>query len=199
MVRVPMLGASADLLFDLDGALTDPVVGITRSIQHALVTLGRAPPASEELARFVGPPLRHTFAELLASDDGALLSTAIAHYRERFSVVGLFENAVYPHVPEALARLGREGHRLWVVTSKPHVYAQRIVEHFALGHHFGAVYGSELDGRNIDKSDLIRVVIGEEKLVATRTWMIGDRALDVQGGRANGVHTAAVAWGYGSE
>jgi phosphoglycolate phosphatase len=188
-----------ELLFDLDGTLTDPVLGITRSIQHALVKLGRVAPETAALARYVGPPLRATFAELLDDDDPALVAQAVALYRERFSEIGLYENAVYPEVPPALAALVEAGHRLWVVTSKPHVYARRIVAHFGLRGWFTDIYGSELDGHNTDKVDLIRVVLANERLPPAQTWMIGDRALDVRGGRENGTRTAGVLWGYGSE
>jgi phosphoglycolate phosphatase len=188
-----------NLLFDLDGTLTDPGVGITRCIQHALRGLGREAPACAELERFVGPPLAGTFAELLASGDADLVARAIALYRERFGVLGLFENALYPEIPAALAALAAQGHHLWVVTSKPTVYARRIVEHFGLRDRFRAVYGSELDGRNTDKTDLIREVLDREGLHPEDTWMIGDRALDVRGGRRNRVWTAGVLWGYGSE
>jgi phosphoglycolate phosphatase len=88
--------------FDLDGTLTDPAVGITRSLQHALATLGRAGLPAAELTRFIGPPLRATFAELLATTDARLIADAVCAYRERFSTVGLFENAVYAGVPEVL-------------------------------------------------------------------------------------------------
>lgn len=188
-----------NLFFDLDGTLTDPLAGIARSIQHAVVTLGTSEPALADLRRFVGPPLRRSLAELLGTTDAATLSKAIEFYRERFARVGMFENAVYPGVVEALEQLVADGHPLWVVTSKPEVYARQIVDHFELGPFFQRVYGSELDGRLVDKSELIRVVLARESLEPADTWMIGDRGDDVRGGRANGVRTAAVLWGYGSE
>ncbi len=188
-----------DLLFDLDGTLTDPLPGIGRCIQHAMARLGQEVPPEATLARFVGPPLRGTFAELLATADVQLIETAVAHYRERFATVGLYENAVYPDVAAGLAALAAAGHRLRVVTSKPVVYARRIVEHFGLRAHFQDVHGSELDGRNVDKTDLIRVVLQQERIAPAGAWMIGDRAQDLRGGRANGVRTAGVLWGYGSE
>jgi phosphoglycolate phosphatase len=188
-----------NLLFDLDGTLTDPLLGIGRSMQHAMVRMGRPEPSLPALARYVGPSLRAGLAELLGSDDPALVERAVAFYRERFGEIGLFENTVYDGVPDALAAAAARGHRLWVVTSKPAVYARRIVEHFALARWFHDVYGSELDGRNVDKADLIRVVLDAERLAPDATWMIGDRATDVRGGRANATRTAAVLWGYGSE
>jgi phosphoglycolate phosphatase len=188
-----------NLLFDLDGTLTDPLVGIGRSLQHAMARMGREPPALEALARYVGPPLRDTLAELLGSDDPAMVERAVRHYRERFGDVGLFENTVYAGVPDAVAALAARGHRLLVATSKPTIYARRIVERFGFGRWFQGVHGSELDGRNVDKVDLIRVVLKAEGLEAGATWMIGDRAPDVRGGRANATRTAGVLWGYGSE
>jgi phosphoglycolate phosphatase len=110
-----------DLFFDLDGTLTDPARGITLCLQHALLALGRQAPPLEHLRRYIGPPLRGTFVDLLATDEHAVIEAAIGHYRERFSAVGLYENEVYPDVPKGLAALREAGHRLWVVTSKPGV------------------------------------------------------------------------------
>jgi phosphoglycolate phosphatase len=188
-----------DLLFDLDGTLTDPGVGITRCLQHAMSVLGREPPAMGELLGFIGLPLRATFSQLLATADGGLVSRAIALYRERFVEAGMFENEVYPDVAPVLQELLAGGHRLWVVTSKPEVYARKIIDHFGLSSWFSEIYGSELDGRNSDKADLVRVVLEKEAMVPGATWMIGDRAHDVRGGRRNATRTAGVLWGYGSE
>jgi phosphoglycolate phosphatase len=187
-----------NFFFDLDGTLTDPAVGITRSLQHALVAMGRQPPPTTALTRFIGPPLGRTFAELLATTDPALIAAAIAAYRDRFAIVGLYENSVYDGIPELLGALRAAGHRAWVVTSKPHVYARRIVAHFGLAGWFDGLFGSELSGENVDKRDLIRVALGETGLSPARVAMIGDRASDVDGARANGTVAVAVAWGYGS-
>jgi phosphoglycolate phosphatase len=188
-----------NLLFDLDGTLTDPVVGVTRCLQHAMSQLDRVPPPIAELSRFVGPPLRGTFAELLSTNDDALIARAIVLYRERFVTTGMLENQIYPAVRGGVEQLGDDGHRLWVVTSKPTVYARQIVGHFGLASWFREIYGSELDGRNTDKADLVRVALDSEGLVPRETWMIGDRAHDMRGGRINGTLTAGVLWGYGTE
>jgi len=188
-----------DILFDLDGTLTDPVLGITRCIQHALVNLGRTAPDLDSLRRCVGPPLQDSFAELLETTDEALLAEAIRFYRERFKPVGMFENSVYPDVPEGLETLKARGHRLWVATSKPHVFAREIVEHFGLARFFERVHGSELSGLNADKGDLIRHVLAEEGIQPDQAWMVGDRMHDVIGARRNGVEAIGVLWGYGSE
>ena len=187
-----------NVLFDLDGTLTDPGPGITRCIQHALVSLGRPAPDAESLLRFVGPPLQQSFAEILETQDEAAVAEAVRLYRERFVAAGMFENSVYPDVLLGLAALKRAGHRLWVVTSKPHVYARRIVEHFGLAGLFEEVYGSELSGENADKTDLLREVLAREAIRPEDACRIGDRALDVVAARAHGVEAVAVLWGYGS-
>lgn len=186
-----------NIFFDLDGTLTDPGPGITRCVEHALVSLGRPAPDLESLKRFVGPPLQQSFAEILETREE--VAEAIRLYRERFVPVGMFENSVYPDVPPGLAALKRAGHRLWVVTSKPHVYARRIVEHFGLSGLFEEVYGSELSGENADKTDLLREVLAREAVRPEDACMIGDRALDVLAARAHGVEAIAVLWGYGSK
>lgn len=188
----------ACLLFDLDGTLTDPERGITACLQHALRTLGRDVPPAASLRHYIGPPLRASFAAMLRSDEAPLLDAALALYRERFAATGLYENQVYPFVPDGLATLRAARHRLWVATSKPTVYARRIVDHFGLAPFFEGVYGSELTGERADKRDLVRHVVAMEGLTPGQTWMIGDRGHDMHGGRANGTRTAGVLWGYGS-
>lgn len=187
-----------NILFDLDGTLTDPGVGITRCLQHALARLGRDVPAPAALRRCVGPPLHDTFAELLQSRDGALVGAAVRLYRERFEETGMFENDVYPGVADGLAALCDDGHRLWVVTSKPTIYADRIVDRFGLRRWIEGVYGAEWSGAGADKEGLIRRVLDLRGLVAPGTWMVGDRMHDVRGARANGVKCVGVLWGYGS-
>lgn len=188
-----------NIFFDLDGTLTDPGPGITRCIQHALEGLGRPVPEPESLRRCVGPPLQNSFAELLGTRDDALVAEAIRLYRERFVIAGMFENSVYAGVPAGLETLRQDGHRLWVVTSKPHVFARQIVEHFGLSTFFEWVYGSELSGENSEKGQLIRMALVQENLSPGQVCMVGDRAQDVEGARSNGVEAIAVLWGYGSE
>jgi phosphoglycolate phosphatase len=186
-----------NILFDLDGTLTDPEIGITRCIQHALASLSRPVPSTESLRHYIGPPLQASFAELLETEEEAMVAEAIRLYRERFVTTGMFENSVYPEIPAALESLRQEGHRLWVATSKPHVYAREIVRHFGLAEFFESVYGSELSGVNAEKASLIREILAQEGLVPEDTWMVGDRAHDVVGARANGIEAVGVLWGYG--
>jgi phosphoglycolate phosphatase len=183
-------------LLDLDGTLTDPKIGITRSIQFALERLGRPVPDQDALTWAIGPPLIASFSKLVGSEAEA--AEALRLYRVRFSDVGLFENKVYPGVPEMLSRLRERRIRLFVATSKPHVFARRILEHFGLLGSFERVYGSELDNRNADKRDLLRHLVDTERLDPARTVMIGDREHDAIGAASVGMAAIGVTWGYGS-
>jgi phosphoglycolate phosphatase len=187
-----------NMLFDLDGTLTDSRPGILESMRYALRALGIDPPADDALERLIGPPTHDAFRELLGSDDVRLIERAISKYRERFSSIGMFENSVYAGVHDGLVRLASASIKMWVVTSKPKVYADKIVDHFDLRRLFIDVYGSQLSGELGQKGDLIEHVLRAERLNPDETWMIGDRKHDVIGARANGVHAVGVLWGYGS-
>ncbi len=187
-----------NLLFDLDGTLTDPFEGITKCITHALVKLGRPAPPRESLRWCIGPPLKKSLAMLLASDDDQLAEKALAIYRDRFSSVGLFENEVYKDIPEVLGVLKETGHTLYVATSKPTVYAARIVNHFGSRGNFKDIYGSELDGTRTDKTSLISHILQKESLASPGTFVIGDRKHDIIAAKANGVFGLGVLWGYGT-
>ena len=185
------------LFFDLDGTLTDPSEGITRCLQYGLEQIGRPFPPQADLVQYIGPPLRWTFPQLLGTDDAELVDEAIRHYRRRFADVGLFENEVYDGIPELLSVLKGEGFELYVVTSKPTVYADRIISHFDLDRYFTATFGPALNGNFDDKTELIAHILTERDLKPERTVMIGDRASDIAAGKANGTHTLAVTYGFG--
>ncbi|MCP4342547.1 MAG: HAD family hydrolase, partial [Desulfobulbaceae bacterium] len=187
------------ILFDLDGTLTDPYQGITRCISHALVTLGRPSPPRMDLRWCIGPPLKKSFVKLLSSDDDKLTEEALSIYRERFGSVGLFENEVYDDIPETLKALQEQDHILYVATSKPRVYAERIIDHFDLDQYFSGIYGSELDGTRSDKSSLISHILQSESIASTEAAMIGDREYDMIGAKANGVRGFGVLWGFGTK
>jgi phosphoglycolate phosphatase len=187
-----------NVLFDLDGTLTDPKEGIIACFRYALETLGLDSPGDQELARFIGPPLRESLSTLVGANEEAVVQQAITLYRERFAAQGMFENNLYPGISEALEQLQNDGLFLFVATSKPTVFAERIVEHFGLDRFFSNVYGSELSGANAGKKDLLAHVLRAESLSPTGTVMVGDRAHDVLGARANGLFSVGVLWGYGS-
>jgi phosphoglycolate phosphatase len=185
------------IYFDLDGTLTDPKPGITRSIQYALQKLDHPTmPTEDELTWCIGPPLRASFVRLLGAETSADL--AVSYYRERFSDVGLYENGVYDGIGEMLTSLCASGHRLFVATSKPHVFAKRIIDHFGLRDHFERVFGSELDGTRVDKSHLLEYALKQASVDPARTLMIGDRSHDMVGAKNNGMKGIGVLYGYGS-
>lgn len=185
-----------NLLLDLDGTLTDPKEGITRCIQHALERLGRPIPAQDELLGCIGPPLHASFVELLDGDE-TLAHRAVAFYRERFGEVGLYENVPYPGIGKALEVLSRRGARLFVATSKPTIYARRIISHFGLEGRLEDVFGSELDGTRTNKVELLAWILERTALDPRCTLMVGDRRHDIAGAIANGVEPIGVTWGYG--
>jgi len=189
------------LLFDLDGTLTDPGPGLTRCFAHALSSLGKPVPAEKVLHSYIGPPLQLALAEMLGSgDDPVLLAQAVTCFRERFSTLGMYENDVYPGIPEALTTLQAAGFTLLIATSKPTVYATEILRHFELVAFFKAIYGSELSGERIAKGDVIAYLLEQEGIPSGEAVMIGDRKHDILGAQQNGIHaTVGVTYGYGGE
>ncbi len=187
-----------DLFFDLDGTLTDSSPGIVRCINHALAELGHDQVADERLLRMIGAPLTTIFQTLLGPTDAVGLDRAVAAYRTRFNLVGIFENALFPGIANALDEFQRSGHALQIVTAKPAVSARRVVDHFEIARFFDAVHGPGLGDRSCDKADLVgaalQVASGDKK----QTMMIGDRAEDVLAAHAHEIAAVAVGWGYGS-
>jgi phosphoglycolate phosphatase len=184
------------IFFDLDGTLTDPKPGITRSIQYALQKLDLPVPSQDQLTWCIGPPLRDSFVRLLGSDNRADL--AVTLYRERFGDVGLYENAVYPDIEHILGALKASHGRLFVATSKARVFAVRIIEHFGLNSYFEHVFGAELDGTRVHKTDLLAYALEKTGVDPLQALMIGDRSHDMIGARNNGMAAVGVLYGYGS-
>lgn len=185
------------VFFDLDGTLTDPRIGITRSIQYALERLDAPVPETDDLLWCIGPPLRASFVRLLGGEERA--DEALALYRERFGDIGLYENDLYDGIPETLAAFAAAGTRLFVATSKPHVYAKRIVEHFGIADPFERVFGSELEGTRVDKTDLLAYALTETGADPAACAMIGDREHDIIGAVNNGLYPVGVLYGYGTQ
>lgn len=185
------------VLFDLDGTLTDPYEGITKSVAYALARFGIEVPDRRALRPFIGPPLAESFSKYYGLSDGDALK-AVDVYREYFSVTGIFENEVYPGVPEMLRDLKNSGRAVALATSKPTVFAKRILEHFSLDGYFDSCIGSELDGRRVDKAEVIAETLTALGVPAGSAIMVGDRMHDVAGAQKNGVKCVGAAYGYGS-
>jgi phosphoglycolate phosphatase len=188
----------AIILFDLDGTLTDAREGIERCFRYALRSIGVTVPGDSDLTRFIGPPLRESFSELLGDPGEERIDEALRWFRERFETKGMYENKVYPGIVEMLNQIVAMRWRAYVVTSKATVFARRIVSHFQLINFFSGVYGSQLDGRLARKGELIRYVMGEESISPGQAIVVGDRSEDVRGARVNGVDSIGVTYGYGS-
>jgi phosphoglycolate phosphatase len=185
------------IYFDLDGTLTDPKPGITRSIQYALGKLDLPIPPEDELTWCIGPPLRGSMKKLLGSDE--LADRGVALYRERFSDIGLFENEVYPGIEDTLSTLARSGRRMFVATGKAHIFADRIIDHFKLRVYFERVFGAELDGTHSDKNELLGHALQSVAVDPSQAIIICDRSFDMVGARTNGMTAVGVLYGYGSE
>lgn len=184
------------VLFDLDGTLTDPGLGITNSVIYALKKLQITPPPREELYKFIGPPLHESFETYYhLSRDEAM--TAVDYYREYYRDTGIFENRLYDGIPWLLEELHGSGKKLLVATSKPEVFAKRILEHFGIMKYFSAVCGALLDGSRTDKSEVIAYALNTALRPETAI-MVGDRKHDIIGANKNGIDSMGVLFGYGS-
>lgn len=185
------------ILFDLDGTLTDPMVGITKSVQYALKTYGIEEPDLEKLIPFIGPPLKDSFMKYYNFPEEQARE-GIARYREYFTVKGIFENQVYAGIPQMLQNLKAAGKSLLVATSKPEQFAKQILEHFDLDGYFDFIGGASMDEVRVKKGDVIAYVIDSMGIGdVSQAVMVGDREHDVLGARENGMDCVGVLFGYG--
>ena len=185
------------ILFDLDGTLTNPEEGITKSVQYALNAYGIEENSSEMLRRFIGPPLVDGFMEFYGMTRENALG-AVEKYRERFSKIGIYENELIDGVVPMLKRLKKEGKRLALATSKPTPFSKEIIKHFGIDGYFDIVSCSELDGTRNDKAE----VIAEALRLAgdyNNPVMVGDRMHDVIGAKKNKIPCIGVSFGFAAE
>lgn len=185
------------VLFDLDGTLTDPGLGITNSVAYALKKYGIEVEEREKLYSFIGPPLNDSFKKCYGFSDEKAME-AIMYYREYFSEKGIFENEVYDGIKELLRRVKESGRKIVLATSKPEEFALRILEHFELTEFFDVVAGASMDEKRNKKGDVIKYALEKGCLTPEDAVMIGDREHDVLGAQENGIDTIGVLYGYGS-
>lgn len=201
------------ILFDLDGTLTDPKIGITSCVQYALKKLGIDEPDLDKLEPFIGPPLLDSFQDFYGFDEetGFL---AISYYRERFRTIGIFENEIYAGIPELLEKLKDSGRRLAIASSKPIEFVERILKYFEIDRYFDVVVGSELDGTRGRKEEVVEealkrlwgiediavaeVTSGREDL-RVQTVMVGDRKFDIAGAKVFRISSIGVSYGYAQQ
>jgi phosphoglycolate phosphatase len=199
--RPGSIGPATHVLIDLDGTISDSSPGIARSLRHAFGVCGYPPPTDEQVRHMIGPPFEISFPTLgIPIDD---IERVVLAYRERYEDVGLFENEMYPGIPEMLDDLAAAGHTLSIATAKPEPTARRIVEHFGLADRFAVQAGATVEvgaGRRT-KADVINYALIELRLGPSdlaRVVMVGDRDHDVEGAHLNGIDCIGVTWGFGS-
>lgn len=189
------------ILFDLDGTLTDPKEGITRSVQHALAHYGIQVDDLDSLTPFIGPPLTDSYKQYYGFSDEQAREGVLV-YREYFSVRGWSENKEYPGIKEMLAALKDAGKVLLVATSKPEEFARKIIEYFGMTEYFDFIGGADMDETRVRKADVIRYTLKQagiqaDEAAVTRCVMVGDREHDVLGARECGMDCVGVLYGYG--
>lgn len=203
------------ILFDLDGTLTDPKLGITTCVQYALKSFGIEEKNRDRLEPFIGPPLIESFQQFYGFSRQQAME-AQEKYRERFAVKGWLENELYPGIAVLLKNLSDRGIKLAVASGKPEIFVEKILVHFGIREYFQAAVGSELNGNRIHKDEVILealqrmgAVSQEEgkQYLSQRKWdripfpsdncvMVGDRRFDVEGAKAMGLVSVAVSYGY---
>lgn len=185
------------VLFDLDGTVTDPEEGITKSVQYALQHFSIEVQERRELYKFIGPPLKDSFMEFYGFTEQQA-GEALLKYRERFEVTGWRENVVYDGMEKLLRHLRRRGKRIMLATSKPEVFAEQILVYFGLRDYFDFVGGASLDGQRNYKADVIRYVLDANGISSReKAVMVGDRKFDILGAKEFGLETVGVLYGYG--
>jgi phosphoglycolate phosphatase len=182
------------LLFDLDGTLSDPLVGIGRSINYALAHFGYASLDMSSMPTLIGPPIDETFISITGIQAGKHIDDLVAKYRERYADIGFSENTLYPDIPEVLAEFAQSNMPMAVCTSKRKDFAERILDMFDLTDHFMFVSGGD---NGIHKWQQIEA-LKAKNTVSASSVMIGDRAIDITAAQRNGMFSAGVLWGYGS-
>lgn len=194
---IPSMGFET-LLFDLDGTLTDSAPGITNSVMYALHKFGIEVEDKQSLNKFVGPPLWDSFENFYGfSHEQA--QEAVQYYREYYTEKGIFENTVYTGIPDLLKTLTGRHKRLLVATSKPEVFANKILDHFDLTRYFTLIVGCELDGTRAKKGEVIHYALDSSPSDRSKTIMIGDRKEDILGAKEAGILSIGVLYGYGGK
>ena len=202
MVKIKKVKSYKVILFDLDGTLTDPKVGITKSVQYALKHFRIQEASLDNLVHFIGPPLKESFINNYGFDANKA-DAALQKYREYFAETGIYENKIFPGIPELLEKLVAQGKTLAVATAKPTVFAEKILKHFGIYNFFSVISGVSLENSMIPKETIIRTAltrlgIDGNKITSSEVIMIGDRKHDVVGANKAGIDSIAVLYGYGS-
>ena len=191
-------GDAECLFLDLDGTLTDPSEGITRGVMYALERFGIHENDPETLYPFIGPPLYDSFMQYYGFDLPTAYK-AIEYFQEYYASQGMYENIPYPGISELLHLWHDEGRRLVLATSKPEVFAVRILERFGMADAFTLIAGGDVAETRVEKKLVIEYAMSTLGMTDTRNClMIGDRKFDVLGAAAHGIPTLGVLYGFGT-
>lgn len=186
-----------NIIFDLDGTLTDSAPGIKKSLAYALAKYN-IKATDGELTQMIGPPLKTSFKDIYGFSEEKT-EEAIWHYREYFRVKGVFDNSLYPGIKDMLTELKEDGRRLFIATTKAKVFAEQVLKYFSIDHFFRQVAGSNLDGSNSSKDILIGSILSHSSdLAQPETVMVGDRKFDILGAKTHNLDSIAVLYGYGT-
>ncbi|WP_022849639.1 HAD hydrolase-like protein [Limisalsivibrio acetivorans] len=184
-----------NIIFDLDGTISNSAEGVRQSLNFALTEMGAEPVAETDINRYIGPPLQETFAQLLKTDAQEVIDEAVAKFRQDHTNSGHKLSRMYTGIEKALNELKREGHKLFLATTKSQALAESVIEHFGIGHLFDGIYAG---GGTMDKTELLRKILDEHSLNANACIMVGDRDFDIKGAKETGMRSVGVLWGYGT-
>lgn len=187
-----------NILFDLDGTLTDPKEGIINSVKFALSKMGVNESEVGDLMKFIGPPLHVSFRDFCGFS-GEAVEDGVRYFRKYYAEIGINENEIFPGVAELLEELQKAGANMFIATSKPTVFAEKVLDQFGIDKYFQCVLGSNLNGTESGKTEIISHLIEKFKLEKDKTVMIGDRFYDIIGAKENGIDSIGVTFGYGGE
>ncbi len=186
------------ILFDLDGTITNPKEGITKSIQYALHHMGIEVEDLDSLCKHIGPPLKYGFMDFWGFTEEEA-DRGIELYREYFTVKGMYQNYEYEGIEDLLCSLKKAGRKIYMATSKPEKFAKMILEHFHLDSYFDDVCGASMDSSRSQKGDVIRYALEKNQLTElSRIVMVGDRLHDIKGARENQIDSIGVLYGFGT-
>ncbi len=187
-----------NVLFDLDGTISNSSEGVIGCFQHTLKELTGYYSDESSLITLIGTPIRAIFSELLQTDNEQLITRAISIYRDKYAEIGVTGNTIYPGIADLLSTLKEKSYSVFIVTMKNFQDSEKVIRYLGLTHLIRKIYGPNLEGYPDNKSELIRSTLEENNLSQNETVMIGDRKEDIRAGKANGIKTIGVTWGFGS-
>ena len=185
------------VLFDLDGTLTNPEIGITNCVMYALEKFGITVKERKELHPFIGPPIKYSFQTFYGfSEEDS--EQAVVYFRERFGEKGLYENELFDGVIEMLQSMKKQGKIIILATCKLEEYAIEILKYFQIYQYFDYIAGSTIDGGRGEKEEVIAHALEMNHIEdKTQAIMVGDTKYDIIGAKKNGLDSIGVLLGFG--